>query len=167
MMQGSDWIGGFQRPKSACPERGGPGRLSDSPLHHSARHTGLLRLKVQNPYINNLVHQSQDHRHDSGGMQVRTFIPLVTRSRLSMIDPSLLIPPSARSGGLAVLGALSLGWVTGGRALPARIALPLLQVGDRWGLAVLGTLALIGSGGLINHLESSTVWRRNHSAAVA
>ena len=100
-------------------------------------------------------------------MQVRTVAPPVTRSRLAAIGPSLLIPPSARSGGLSVLGALALGWITGGRALLARIALTRLQVGDRWGLAVLGTLALIGSGGLINHLESSTVWRRNHSAAVA
>ena len=100
-------------------------------------------------------------------MQVRAVPPLVTRSRLSAISAVPAIPTSAWSGGLSVLGALALGWITGGRALLARIALTRLQVGDRWGLAVLGTLALIGSGGLINHLESSTVWRRNHSAAVA
>src|SRR4051812_34406692 len=82
----------------------------------------------------------------SGGMQVRAVAPLVTRSRLSAISAVPAIPPSARSGGLSVLGALALGWITGGRALLARIALTRLQVGDRWGLAVLGTLALTRSG---------------------
>src|SRR4051812_41159802 len=99
-------------------------------------------------------------------MRVRTgLIPLVTRSRLSMTGPSPLIPPSARSGGLAVLGALALGWVTGGRALLTRAALPRLQVGDRWSFSVLGTLALIRSGGLISHLDppfsdTSVLWYR-------
>jgi hypothetical protein len=108
-----------------------------------------------------------------GGMQVRTVAPPVTRSRLAVIGPSLLIRPSAWSGGLSVLGALALGWITGGRALLARIALTRLQVGDRWGLAVLGTLALTRSGGLISHLEFSLFWYRGmvlvpvHSAAVA